>query len=398
MVYRTPHLSDFPTIGFIPAPGAADSMEAISDAFSDTAGILAEVDAILTGADDGEWRGKTAIAFRDVLSQDFQPKVANAHQSFSDASRALADWVAQMYEFQRDADTLEESAAEAMRNRDMAAAQLGALPPAPGPFDPEPETDEEKEQAEKDQESRERREESIEFWGGRVEAYRTQAHDLEQNYITAGRDTANRLRDAMELAPNEPGFWGKLAEAVGGFFDGLMDAIADIGDMIIAELAALAPILSVINNVLGLVAGVLAIASLFFPVLAPFALALGAVVLLTTYMQKVGETGSFTQALTDPNVIMAAVGVVCGAGSLAMTMATTGKLVGSTYSLAQSGTYMAVNTSRVALVSNTFTTGAFSADLWTSYNNGKNLASFKESFLQPHVDEAGAWDPGRTNS
>jgi hypothetical protein len=170
-----------------------------------------------------------------------------------------------------------------------------------------------------------------------------------------------------------------MAEGLSDMVDWAMDALADLGDMIIAGLAAMAPVLAVINNVLGILVTVLSIASIFFPVLAPFALGLGCVVLATTYLQKVGETGSFTEALTNPAVLAAAAGVVLGGAGAALarvagpsTMAAVnsmGSLRSMGFAMRPAGVYMSQGLTNTMRASNVLTGSGYALETYNTFVN-----------------------------
>jgi hypothetical protein len=378
-----PTQADFPALGFVPCPGDSEAMDAIQSAFSDTAGRLEEVCAVLTGADAGEWVGLTAIAFRDVLDGELRPKVEEAHQSFSDAARALSDWVVRMRDDQRTAETLEADAAAAQADLEAAQTALGGLPADTREEDPpEDETDEERRQREDDEDARDSAEQDVRVAEAALEEFRDRAYRLQEDYNEAGRDVADRLRDAIDIAPNEPGFFGSMAEAVSGWVDSFMDGLADLHDGIIAFLGAIAPVLAVINNVLGIVSVVLGIAAIAFPALAPFALGLGAVLLATTYLQKVGEDGGFLVALKNPAVIAALAGVALGGAGVALgraagpSMAAVRSMGGGSlrtmgFAMRPSGTYLSQGVSNTMRARNVLTGASHAQRIYGSGFNSE---------------------------
>jgi hypothetical protein len=378
---RQPRLDDFPALGFIPCPGDQESMDSVAQTFSDTAEVLNEVLAVLTGADEGEWRGETARAFREMLEDDFQPKVDAAYQSFSDARRAISDWLVDMEDFQQRAATLEDEAATARDQVQTAQAAVTGLPPASetsGSEEQEPEDG-----GESPEEERERLESDLTTAEGALEDVRGRARTLQDEYNEAGRDIADRLRDAMDLAPNEPGWLSSAIDGFSGWMDSIGDLIDDFGSSIIDVLTELAPILSKIGEIAGLlsfVAGLMAFIPIpGFQALAGVSLALGAISLGATYFAAVGETGSFTTALTDPDVIMGAASMAMGLGVARLTTSMRGMgsvdegpmgavLPSATNLLGQSDDVM-----RFALVSNTWTAYSFANDLTGSVETLWNI-------------------------
>ncbi|MGP4113532.1 putative T7SS-secreted protein [Streptomyces sp. 4N509B] len=374
-----PTLSDFPALGFIPCPGDPDAMDAIVSAFSDTSNRLEEVCSVLTGADEGEWRGLTAIAFREVLDGDLRPKVDDAHQSFSDAHRALANWLDRMREDQATADSIEADAAAAKADMEAAQTLLDGMPPDTRNEDPpEDESDEDRQQREDDEQARGDAESDFRVAEAALQEFRDRATTLKENYEDYAGDVADQLRDAMDIAPNEPGFFGRMAEAVAGFVDSMMDFIADLGDMIIAALGQLAPILSVINNILGIVMMVLSIVALFIPGFGLALFILAVVSLALTYAQKVGETGSFTEALKSPSVWVSAAGVLFGGAGLAMAryagpaMQTAGSMSSLRtmgFSIRPAGTYLSQGVTNAQYVHNASAGFTYAAETYNAFFN-----------------------------
>ena len=54
-----------------------------------TAASLEQISDVLSGVGKGEWRGKAAPALRDLMDDEFAPKVQTAAQAFDGAARAL---------------------------------------------------------------------------------------------------------------------------------------------------------------------------------------------------------------------------------------------------------------------------------------------------------------------
>lgn len=308
----------FPSLGFDPAPGDQSVAAQVADSVGHTAQALDEIAALLTGAADGEWRGKAAIAFRHMLDHDFRPKVVTAAQSFDASQRALQDWLWTMRDSQSRAAGLERQHADAVQAARSAHAALAALPASAVPAGGPPPTPD---QLRAEQDLADRRA-AASGRANSADAEVRRLHDaavqLAQSYERAGRDAANRLQHAMDLAPDEPGFWQRLADDVGKVLDDIGHFAADIRDRMVDLLEQVAPLLQVIGDVAGLLSAALGLLA-FVPglqFLAIPALVLGGVALLSHYGAAVGRTGSFTKALTDKDVVMDAIGVVLGVGAL----------------------------------------------------------------------------------
>ncbi|MFE0201973.1 hypothetical protein [Streptomyces sp. NPDC058985] len=76
-----PTIDDFPALGFVPCPGDHAAVDKDSDSIRHTVVALGEIKKVLDGAAKGDWRGKAAIAFRELLDDDFRPKVVDAYDS-----------------------------------------------------------------------------------------------------------------------------------------------------------------------------------------------------------------------------------------------------------------------------------------------------------------------------
>jgi hypothetical protein len=314
----------FPSLGFDPTPGHVPTATQIARGVSDTAGALAEISALLSGAADGEWRGKAAIAFRDLLAEDFRPKVAVAARSFDIASQVLHGWVETMRDAQGRAACLEARHAEAVRAARAARATLAGIPSVAGPLTADPTPEELR--AERDRlRARADAGRTVSAADAEVQRLLGQARTLEQTYGEDGRQAAARLQHAMDIAPNEPGFWGRLAEEVGAALESLGDIAAELRDRVVALLEEYAPLLDFIGDIastLGMLAGFLAMIP-GLQVLGLVALGLGGIALGAHYLAAVGESGSFLEAMTDKDVLMDAAGLVLGAGAIAVS----GKMV-----------------------------------------------------------------------
>jgi hypothetical protein len=189
--------------------------------------------------------------------------------------------------------------------------------------------------------------------------------------------------------------------------DWAMDGLADLHDFVIAGLGALAPILSVINNILAIALTVLSIASIFFPVLAPFALGLGVALLATTYLQKVGEDGGFVAALKNPAVWAAAAGVVLGgagavlaraAGPSLRTVQSMGSLRTMGFAMRPAGTYLSQGVTNTMRASNVLTGGTLAVEAINTFGNPEgnhlaNLTSMGVVFNSPNSDPGINTDP-----
>ncbi|MGW6026446.1 putative T7SS-secreted protein [Streptomyces sp. NPDC055099] len=287
---KTPTLDDFPTIGFIPCPGDHTALTDVVDLVKHTTDSLAEIKLVLEGAAKGDWRGKAATGFRELLADDFRPKVVKAHESFDLARRALDDWADYMKVHQRTAEKLETEALEAEQTAKK-------------------QKDSKKEGA---QEKAEKKAEGDA--GDPVEAVRTRARTLHSQYNEKGGEIADRLKRAGEIAPNEPGMWDKFTDAIGDALKTIAWAVTNPMD----ALKALAPLLKVIGDIAGFLSPILGLLAMVpgLQILGGISLALAGVALVAHYLSAAGKSGSFVKALTDQDVILDAAGLAVGVGAL----------------------------------------------------------------------------------
>ncbi|MEU5307661.1 putative T7SS-secreted protein [Streptomyces sp. NPDC021562] len=246
----TPTVDDFPTLGFVPCPGDHEAVTDVVNTLRMATTALDEAVRVLRGADKGAWRGKTATAFRELLSDDFRPKVEKAYASFEEARKALNDWAGSMMRYQKQAAHLEELAAAAKRKADQAKREpSGKGAKADG-----------------------KTATTVTDGEDPVEAYRAQARRLHGDFEAEGATVARRLKQAGDLAPDEPGFWDKLGDKMGGALSEIGQTIKDNADWITVA------------------ASVVGVAAIFFPALAPVAFALSAVALIA-HGAKYGKDG-----------------------------------------------------------------------------------------------------------
>lgn len=307
----------FPAIGFDPCPGDQRATEYVAGVVRRAARSLDEISQVLNGRGDGEWRGKAAEEFRRQFNDDFRPKIDKARDSFARSATALEDWAAYMPPKQLQARALEDEAGAAKSRAEKAKTHLAGLPPEPEWHDV-PTTDQEKREAKEEARDRSRAETAASSADSALEEIRDRAARLADRYRAEGEAIADRLKRAMDIAPNEPGLFDKIGEAIGAAVGSLNEMVDGILDDITAMLEELAPLLSFISTLTGITATILGLASLFpgLQFLAAPALILGGVALMTSYLAAVGTTGSFLQALKDPTVVINAVTLAFGLGAL----------------------------------------------------------------------------------
>lgn len=257
---------DFPALGFVPCPGDRTVADEVAKTVRRTAKALVEICQVLHGTGVGDWEGKAAEAFREKFDDEFRPRMDDARDSFSDAATALADWAAYMERKQTAAMKLEAEAAEINRQLSQAHDKAEKLKKVDGDTKGTEEHEEKLQGANRAVNTKELELEELRRKGRRM-AYAWQAY---------GKEIAERLKKAMDIAPNEPGVWDKLGDAISG----LGKALADLPDQVGELLSGIGEWIKAHADWITVAASVIGVIAIFCPVLAPLAIGLSAVAFL----------------------------------------------------------------------------------------------------------------------
>ncbi|WP_217164810.1 putative T7SS-secreted protein [Streptomyces sp. AC512_CC834] len=256
-------LESFPALGFVPCPGDQTMADDVAKTVRRTAKALVEISEVLHGSGVGDWKGKAAEVFREKFDDEFRPRMDDARDSFCDAATVLEDWAAYMETKQADAVRLEAQAAEANEQLGKAHSKADKLKDADGDKENTKDHKERVRDADRTVNSKELE----------LEEFRRRGRRMAGNYREYGKEIADRLKNAMDIAPNEPGMWDKLGDAIADLGEAIADLpgqvgelLSDIGDWIKSH----ADWITVAASVIGVVA-------IFCPVLAPLAVGLSAV-------------------------------------------------------------------------------------------------------------------------
>lgn len=243
----------YESLGFNPAPGSSDRGQDMVSRLRSATNALAEMERTLNGAGNSDWEGHTATAFYGLVDEDLKPRVTEAHQSFSSATRALDRWLLDLDGHQRRARALEQEAAEVRRDLDSAKSSLDGIGEPP-------EDDDEALADYKDKKTA--RTNALSSNQGALEDILRRARSLSSEATLSASIAAGALNIAMDIAPNAPGLWDNITgalEDIGEFLGDVIEYVRDNWKDILHQIASIT-------------ATVLSIASLFFPALAPFAL------------------------------------------------------------------------------------------------------------------------------
>lgn len=312
--------ADYPNLGFDPTPGDVWEVNQTVRTLRSTAAALAEIRSVLHGADDGEWRGQAAIAFRDLLAHDLRPKIDAAELAFEEAFRALDAWSEDLATFQHRTRQIEERARRAQDDIDAASATLAALPAELPAGTPPPEDPAERSRLETEDRNRRTQTTALSEARIRLEGARDDAEALQEEYEARGRDIAGMLADAIEAAPAEPGLFDRAIDAISGMLTGLGHLLADLSDAVLDFLQQIAPLLEFIGELTGLLSTILGLLA-FIPGLnwlAAPALALAGISFLAHYLADAGTAGSWLEPMTTAEFWVGAASLAIGAGGLAL--------------------------------------------------------------------------------
>lgn len=282
-------------LGFDPTPGDPDRFEAVVAALRISAQVLAEATLLMNAAGrDALWRGQAAAAFGDLVQGEIRPLIEATSRAFDTTLRVSADWQDYLITAQQRTRYLARQAGDEITEIARHQQTLDR-----DPTDPD---------------ARRfllRAEDTL-------NAIRSQARHHRADFETRDAEAARALADAIDAAPNEPGLFDRIGNAMGSALNGIVNLGHTIGDVAGDLLEALAPMLQFIGDLssaLGAVLGVLAfVPGLQF--LGPIALGLGIAALITHYGAAAITSGSLLQPLTERDVLLDAVGVVAGAGAV----------------------------------------------------------------------------------
>ncbi len=220
----------YPTLGFDPAPGDPDDVAVLGRTIAGASQSMAEVDALLVAADQREWLGDAAVAFRNLLAHEFGPRVSAAAEAFGIAERVIWTWSDDLREFQREARDLEGQARSAQDEVDR-LTQLAAA--EPGDEDAQTRVDDAQQHRDDIQ---------------------GLAWALKERYETRGGHLAGMLGQASSLAPAAPTLLVAIGQAFQGALEQMGIDLLNVGDMVFAGIMMLSPTLSFVSDVLGVLA------------------------------------------------------------------------------------------------------------------------------------------------
>ncbi|PGH49955.1 hypothetical protein CRI70_14915 [Streptomyces sp. Ru87] len=201
-----------------------------------------------------------------------------ARDSFSGAATALEDWAEYMEGRQKVAVALEAEAAAVSQRLEKAYDKAGKLN----------EAKDDAKDTEKHKDKTQEANRAVNAQEIELEDIRRRARSVAKKYQEYGRGIASRLKSAMDIAPNEPGIWDKLGNAI----EDLGDALADLPGKVADVLAEIGTWIKNHADWITVVASIVGVIAIFCPVLAPLAIGLSAVAFLA-HASAYGLSGLF---------------------------------------------------------------------------------------------------------
>ncbi|WP_166844462.1 putative T7SS-secreted protein [Isoptericola sp. BMS4] len=307
-------------IGYDPAPGNHEVTGGLAAGLTSGHETLERVRFLLGSVDEGEWVGETAIAFRSMLHDGFEPKVIEAEDAFRRAADALETWAGDLRTFRDRADALNRELGEAKEALGAAESNYYGMPEAPRPQDDAPA------HAWDDYQEGERArlvaQESMDDAQGVVNGVWDQIRLLVEEYGAASRALLGAFETAAAMAPDDPSLFERAVDWVGDELEDVGDLFAEVGDLLLEWAAENAGFLNELSNWLSLGSMVFGFASLipgpWSPFLAGLSVGLGVASTLSGFLAAAGEGGSWSAGFT-PGVIAGAIGTALGAGAVFAT-------------------------------------------------------------------------------
>lgn len=243
---------DYPHLGFDPVASDERTSDDIARDLRNAVSRLGEVNDVLSGTGDQEWHGKTAEAFRSSVDDELRPRVNDAYQSFSTASRAFDRFAADLPGWRSRANALEAEAEVAAKKVQGATTGLTGL------TEPGPDADDAANTSYQDDLTAAKS--SLRASQGELSGIITRAHTLRTEVEGGAGEVASAFNTAMDLAPDEPGLFDRLGDALsdlgdilGEAFDWVMENVAPILQKLAKIVGAIATILSIVCFVVGFI-------------------------------------------------------------------------------------------------------------------------------------------------
>lgn len=300
--------SQYPSIGFDPAPGNADTVGLLATELRTVADKIhnAQESLMRVGHSDGIWRGEAADAFRGEVGE--LPKyLDDAGTGLQQAAVALGEWGDDLESLQKTAQILEDEA-------QVARHQLARAESDPG-LDEAGRTYTDDAQLAAAQARLDAATDALRRARQQLEDIIDRAERLLRQHQELADLTARALDKACSEAPEE-GFFESLGNALDSLADGIADLAAEIWQFIEDN----ADLINEISNVMSTLSTVVGTAALLFAWAPGVNLALGGIALSLSAAALAGHSLAKAAGadVTWTTIAMDGFGVVTGAAGTAL--------------------------------------------------------------------------------
>lgn len=352
-------MSSFPALGFDPAPGNLGELEGFLLGLSTGCDSVDDALAMLNGEDDAAWTGEAAVAFRSAMSEDFRPHLVDTGSALRTSRDALSTWVTQLTGYQQRARDLEEQAVAAAATVSSKATAKTKAADGADAEDADPDAVSDATTA-------------LAAAQGELDDIVAAAQRLK---IEVDDDAAVAAQHLVSASDTLNGYAGN---AFSNFFEGAGDWLADAGEWLMDN------VVPILEDILRAALPIIAILSIFIPVLGTVALIMSIALVAIDGLQALTGRGSWA------DFAIGAVGLLAGGllGVAAKTLIGPGGAVlipsiqRMTPALAGGGTAagtlaVTLNINMSNMIGNTYWAFTTAKD---AYDNGQ---SFTESLAGP---------------
>ncbi|AEW94925.1 MULTISPECIES: putative T7SS-secreted protein [Streptomycetaceae] len=225
-------------VGHDPTPGNVEETRSLARQLDSLASDLSTAVGELALIDIGQWKGKSALAFRDHVSHDVQPLIVKAQQSFAGASNAMSKWASRLQGFQDEADALDRQVASHQNVLD--AANKAARTPSPAP-NPSPSGSDHPDK---------QKEAAVTAAKDALNSLKQRVLDLEHAYRQAAKAIADQLVSAGHISPAKPGLLHSILHGVESAWEATTHWVKEHAELI----KMIGDVLGTISAVLGAIA------------------------------------------------------------------------------------------------------------------------------------------------
>lgn len=296
----------YPALGFNPAPGNVGTVSSLARNFLNVSTSLGQArDAMeKAGQTGGFWEGDAANAFHKDLGK-LPDYLSKATSSLGDAGKALDGWSDDLSSMQRTATDYEQQAENAVRSVNQAKANPD-LDLAGQQFDTGP-------ALQQAQSKLDAATQALNQAQGELNAIRQQAQRLLSQHQDLVQQVEDALNKAKDEAPDKPGFWSGIGNAISG-------ALGDIGDLASKTwnfvkqhadvIAKIGDVLSDVGTVLSIAAAATAAIPIVGEVVEGVSIGVNASALAAHGLAKAAGAN-----VSDKTLAMDALGMIPGAGA-----------------------------------------------------------------------------------